>query len=158
MLLIYILVVLHIVLYKQSYKHFNILTHLNAHENNIWVTGIFLSAVFPGVFALLNNNGKSTESYIVLRDITKPTHKVSVAVIKDSWYKKQRSEVLLPHYLHMYISRIFWCRILKTIKDNVTLKKCVFLFQTKAVVFFSFWLHNMATWSPGQVFVLQQLM
>lgn len=41
------------------------------------------SLVFPNAMALLNKNGKSTQCYNVLRGITKPTHKVSVAVLKE---------------------------------------------------------------------------
>lgn len=39
---------------------------------------------FPDGFALLNKNEDSPRCYRVLRDITKPTGKVLVAVIKDS--------------------------------------------------------------------------
>lgn len=61
---------------------------MNVYENNIWVIGIFFFVVFFDVFVLLNNNGKSIECYIVLRDIIKLIYKVLVVVIKDSWYKK----------------------------------------------------------------------
>lgn len=58
---------------------------ISLHIKVVSESQAFSFPVFPEACALLNKNGESTECYSILRVITKPTHKMPVAIIKDSW-------------------------------------------------------------------------
>lgn len=85
----------------------------------------------------------------------KPTHKVLGAGIKANWYTKQGSEVIIATFSHVCIMDLLLQGSEYYNVDKIMCMcfffKCVFLFQTKAVVCFRFWLCNMASWSPWQL-------